>query len=364
MAILKYILIIIAILLVFAFLSFIIKFTSKRLTILASVIAITILSILSILIVYMNYTVNISSKIKVSAKEKELKEEKKRIRNNIIIRPGAVELISLHLSYSNRISVPIIKNRELGFYLDNTWFNWADGKLLKDEDMPNRDEYINFGFYSYSLDGLPKLPEASEEMTREFEDSFKRRINSRKTINDEFLNTLYDGNTSRNIFNNIMTMSVLGYRTQVHEFIQKPLSNANAEVFALAQTNEEVKKFLSSLKTVSGYVWKMISKSSSKSYHSYGAAFDTLPRRNGGKQIYWAWTRVNNKNWYAVPYEDRWHPPKDVIKIFEKHGFIWGGKWNNYDTIHFEYRPELIIYNRIKDDENAIYDLIEKYGLY
>ena len=85
----------------------------------------------------------------------------------------------------------------------------------------------------------------------------------------------------------------------------------------------------------------MISKSSSKSYHSYGAAFDTLPRRNGGKQIYWAWTRVNNKNWYAVPYEDRWHPPEDVIKIFE-----------------------LIIYNRIKDDENAIYDLIEKYGLY
>ena len=364
MAILKYILIIIAILLVFAFLSFIIKFTSKRLTILASVIAITILSILSILIVYMNYTVNISSKIKVSAKEKELKEEKKRIRNNIIIRPGAVELISLHLSYSNRISVPTIKNRELGFYLDNTWFNWADGKLLKDEDMPNRDEYINFGFYSYSLDGLPKLPEVSEEMTREFEDSFKRRINSRRTINDGFLNTLYDGNTSRNIFNNIMTMSVLGYRTQVHEFIQKPLSNANAEVFAVAQTNEEVKKFLSSLKTVSGYVWKMISKSSSKSYHSYGAAFDTLPRRNGGKQIYWAWTRVNNKNWYAVPYEDRWHPPEDVIKVFEKHGFIWGGKWNNYDTIHFEYRPELIIYNRIKDDENAIYDLIEKYGLY
>ena len=25
------------------------------------------------------------------------------------------------------------------------------------------------------------------------------------------------------------------------------------------------------------------------------------------------------------------------------------GKWHNYDTIHFEYRPELIIYNKIKD---------------
>jgi hypothetical protein len=28
--------------------------------------------------------------------------------------------------------------------------------------------------------------------------------------------------------------------------------------------------------------------------------------------------------------------------IFEKHGFIWGGKWYHYDTMHFEYRPELL----------------------
>ena len=28
--------------------------------------------------------------------------------------------------------------------------------------------------------------------------------------------------------------------------------------------------------------------------------------------------------------------------IFERHGFIWGGKWHHYDTMHFEYRPELL----------------------
>ena len=28
--------------------------------------------------------------------------------------------------------------------------------------------------------------------------------------------------------------------------------------------------------------------------------------------------------------------------IFEKHGFIWGGRWYHYDTMHFEYRPELV----------------------
>ena len=24
----------------------------------------------------------------------------------------------------------------------------------------------------------------------------------------------------------------------------------------------------------------------------------------------------------------------------ERNGFVWGGKWNHYDTMHFEYRPE------------------------
>lgn len=33
--------------------------------------------------------------------------------------------------------------------------------------------------------------------------------------------------------------------------------------------------------------------------------------------------------------------PWPIILIFEKYGFIWGGKWHHYDTMHFEYRPEL-----------------------
>ena len=31
-----------------------------------------------------------------------------------------------------------------------------------------------------------------------------------------------------------------------------------------------------------------------------------------------------------------------IVEIFERHGFIWGGKWYHYDTMHFEYRPELL----------------------
>lgn len=34
------------------------------------------------------------------------------------------------------------------------------------------------------------------------------------------------------------------------------------------------------------------------------------------------------------------HFPKELVSIFEKHGFIWGGNWHHFDTMHFEYRPE------------------------
>jgi hypothetical protein len=34
--------------------------------------------------------------------------------------------------------------------------------------------------------------------------------------------------------------------------------------------------------------------------------------------------------------------PHEIVDIFERHGFIWGGKWYHYDTMHFEYRPELL----------------------
>ena len=36
------------------------------------------------------------------------------------------------------------------------------------------------------------------------------------------------------------------------------------------------------------------------------------------------------------------YDPHKIVEIFERHGFIWGGKWYHYDTMHFEYRPELL----------------------
>jgi D-alanyl-D-alanine carboxypeptidase len=70
------------------------------------------------------------------------------------------------------------------------------------------------------------------------------------------------------------------------------------------------------------------------SMHSYGAAIDL----NLAFSDYWIWSAGQNAR--TVPYRNRM--PEQIVAAFERRGFIWGGKWYHYDTMHFEYRPELL----------------------
>jgi hypothetical protein len=69
--------------------------------------------------------------------------------------------------------------------------------------------------------------------------------------------------------------------------------------------------------------------------HSFGIAVDI----NSAHGDYWDSRRRRS----AEPVEYRNRIPNEIVAIFEKHGFIWGGKWQHFDTAHFEYRPELLI---------------------
>jgi hypothetical protein len=68
--------------------------------------------------------------------------------------------------------------------------------------------------------------------------------------------------------------------------------------------------------------------------HGYGIAIDLALKRSH----YWLWDSGGSDA--TLPYRN--DTPREIIEIFEKHGFIWGGRWFHYDTMHFEYRPELI----------------------
>jgi D-alanyl-D-alanine carboxypeptidase len=97
----------------------------------------------------------------------------------------------------------------------------------------------------------------------------------------------------------------------------------------LDELPEELIKFL---KPSGGtYNCRNIAGSKARSMHGYGAAIDI----NTHYSNYWWWSKG----------EPRWQNriPIRIVRIFEKHGFIWGGYWYHYDTMHFEYRPELLL---------------------
>ncbi|WMS42618.1 M15 family metallopeptidase [Acuticoccus sp. MNP-M23] len=80
--------------------------------------------------------------------------------------------------------------------------------------------------------------------------------------------------------------------------------------------------------------WRAIAGTSRLSVHSFGAAVDI----NTKYSDYWRW--AGHTGGGAIPYSNR--IPLEIVEVFEKHCFIWGGRWYHYDTMHFEYRPELI----------------------
>jgi hypothetical protein len=82
------------------------------------------------------------------------------------------------------------------------------------------------------------------------------------------------------------------------------------------------------------YNCRPIAETQRFSVHSYGAAIDINDRLSD----YWLWTQKKSG---AFAWTNR--IPLEIVDVFERHGFIWGGKWYHFDTMHFEYRPELIV---------------------
>lgn len=80
--------------------------------------------------------------------------------------------------------------------------------------------------------------------------------------------------------------------------------------------------------------WRFIKGTKRLSSHSFGSAIDIGVEYSN----YWRWSKPDKHGLY--PYKNR--IPLEIVEVFERQGFIWGGKWYRYDTMHFEYRPELL----------------------
>jgi len=147
--------------------------------------------------------------------------------------------------------------------------------------------------------------------------------------NDAFFKALY-GQTKEAIEAQLVPVRWLPSHTnQILLFHQ-----AHGAVKALEAVSQELDALPPSLlrfvdNPAGTYNYRKIAKTNRLSPHSYGIAIDI----NTNTGHYWQWSKT---------LEYRNQIPETIVHIFEKHGFVWGGRWKHFDTFHFEYRPELV----------------------
>jgi len=243
------------------------------------------------------------------------------------------------------------------FQIRGRWFYYAEGRILPEELMGRSDEYRATGFYRNYPAELPDWETTAEQRaarTRNMEENRGPRQpgaqpNQRtESIRQRFFyEALWNISSRDEALEQITEMEFLGYTVKVHSGIKSKLNLVEETILNESKTNPAIQQWIDSLGTIAAWNWRNVANSGTRSFHSYGIAIDILPKNLGGLETYWLWASQSNPQWWNTPYSARYHPPDEVIRAFESFGFIWGGKWPNFDTMHFEYHPEVFIFSNI-----------------
>jgi hypothetical protein len=111
------------------------------------------------------------------------------------------------------------------------------------------------------------------------------------------------------------------------------LRAVSADLTPLLAQKPELRSYVNKL--AGTFNWRKVAGTERLSNHSFATAIDL----NVQKAAYWRWQSPSQMETFS---RKNW--PSEIIEAFERHGFIWGGKWWHFDTMHFEYRPEIIAY--------------------
>jgi hypothetical protein len=153
--------------------------------------------------------------------------------------------------------------------------------------------------------------------------------------NDAFFKKMYGdcntGQVSANLVSIVWLPQTWGKTIKV--------TRVNGVAERLKQVSDEIDNLDPSIKRaaypIAGVLsCRPVADTGAMSMHGYAAAIDL----NLNYSDYWLWNSKSKSK--AIAFRNRM--PKEIVEIFERHGFIWGGKWYHYDTMHFEYRPELL----------------------
>ena len=215
---------------------------------------------------------------------------------------------------------------------NNRRFHFAEGAMLPDEDYKSGERYVSY-YYAYPTDDcvmVTRYPVVYTtklyDIERDYEFYYDLYGRSRKEINAR-LEFIQFGRFS----------FPMNTGTECYEQTLKVFK----EFEELRHSTPQLERWFNSIKSISSFSPRVIASSGKPSMHTFSVAMDILTRDN--RPNYWYWNAQLNQKWWLIPENQRAFVPKEVIEIFEKNGFCWGGKWERYDIMHFEYKPENLL---------------------
>jgi hypothetical protein len=251
------------------------------------------------------------------------------------VAPASAELPGPNRTVANLASAyPAFIDR-----VDGNWLVWKDGTRMKIDDGRGGKAHETL-MTSPDIKDMLAFPYPAGATASPALD-----IDPGRARNAAFFDKIYGdcrtGAVARNLVDIVWLPKKWGRKlkvTRVNDVAEK-LAAVSAELDALP-ANFDV--YL--LPPAGTYNCRPIAGTNRVSGHGYGIAVDLSAKASD----YWLWSLgtaatgrggVDRAN-LVIPYKNKL--PIEIVEIFERHGFIWGGKWYHYDTMHFEYRPELI----------------------
>jgi flavodoxin len=256
-------------------------------------------------------------------------------------------------AYDGRLGSVVFQDGDWTLEMDGVRWHYAQGRFLPQEDADRVEDFRPHFLYRYFLE-----PPADPDETSRWRETANRIISRRtsldsyrvnrpsvspEAVRSPFFETIWQAHDRAEAFSHQQWIDFLGRRVQIHQYIVAPLGRVDERIQELAKNDPEIPSWLNNLASITGWNWRNIAGSENRSFHAYGAAVDLLMKSQAGMETYWQWTAAKGLDWRTVPTEKRQTPPVAVIRAFEEQGFIWGGRWARYDTMHFEYHPELLI---------------------
>ncbi len=216
--------------------------------------------------------------------------------------------------------IKVYPNQVIGFKGNKIIFN--DNSILIYDD-----------FKTKTIKELTENPDIEDQFFYEYKYG---NINDAGRIrNEDFFKKIY-GN-SKSIIEKKLVEIVWCPKLVNQKIKITSLNGIDKIVKKLSEELDNYPEYKNYLQNIAGtFNWRKIAGTDRLSMHSFGMTIDINTKYSN----YWQWDCKCKNEDSKLNYKNK--IPKKIVEIFEKYGFIWGGNWQHYDTMHFEYRPELL----------------------